>query len=608
MRPRSCLPLSLVGAALLLLTACSDSPPADEPPPPDPDGCAEDELSLGGSCFRPGIAEDACAAGFEWADSACHAILPDSCPPATMARIGELGCVEVGTGCGEGTWGAIVVEPTTVYADATASAAGADGSAAQPFVTIGEAVAAAAPGAIVAIAEGSYNESVQLSAHPVRLWGRCPQLVQIVGGTGPAVVVTAAATGSEIRNVALTAGGDPALSIVGALGVFVGDSWIHDGDGWGIEANATLGDTSVTVERTLVERVTQAGIYGEGATLLVRDSEVREMVAHSQGQGFGIAVFPQVDTARRSTLELDHVVVRDAKDAALNLIGSDVVMRGSVVQRVEPTDDPAWGIGVSIQLSVALWDRANVVIEQSEISHTKNAGVLAIGSDVAVVTTSVHDIATGADGTLGRGIEVEEHAEGAEVAQAVMSVSDSTIRRVFDSGVMVFGSQATLERVLIQDVAPSSEERGGTGAWAQPGFVTGDVPSLMTVRQSLVERVHHAGVGAYFSGLVVDRLVARDVWANPNGTHGDGIMIAGHELSLSHSQVLGSARVGVASFGGRASVESSELRCNAIDLSAQDYDGLPAEVIDQGGNRCGCDGTDEPCQAINAGLEPPSPL
>lgn len=596
-----------MSAALLVLAGCSDNPPAEQPPPPDPDGCAADELSLGGSCVRPGIAEDGCAAGFEWSDSACHAILPDSCPPGAMARIGELGCVEVGTGCGDGTWGDIVVEPTTVYADATATAAGADGSAAQPFVTIGQAVAAAAPGAIVAIAEGSYNETVQLNAHPVRLWGRCPQLTQVASGTGPAVVVTAAGSGSEIRNVALTAGADPAVSIAGALDVYVGDSWIHDGGDWGIEANATFGDTSATVERTLVEGVTQAGIYGEGATLIVRDSEVREMVAHSQGQGFGIAVFPQVDTARRSSLELDHVVVRDAKHAALNLIGADVVMRGSVVQRVEVSDNPEWGLGLSIQLSVALWDRAKVVIEQSEISHTVNAGVLAIGSDVAVVTTSVHDIAS-AFGNLGRGIEVEEHAEGAEVAQAAVSVSDSTIRRVFCSGVMVFGSQATLERVLIQDVAPSSHERGGTGAWVQPGLVTGEVPSLLTVRQSLVERVHHAGVGAYYSALVVDRLVARDVWANPNGTHGDGIMIAGNELSLSHSQVLRSARVGVVSFGGRATVESSELRCNAIDLSAQDYEGLPAEVIDLGGNRCGCNDTDEPCQAINAGLEPPGPL
>ena len=63
------------------------------------------------------------------------------------------------------------------------------------------AVDSAAGGAIVAIAAGNYFEDVDLDK-PVRLWGRCPSMVNIYGSV-VGVWVRSGASGSEIRDLAI---------------------------------------------------------------------------------------------------------------------------------------------------------------------------------------------------------------------------------------------------------------------------------------------------------------------------------------------------------------------------------------------------------------------
>src|SRR5690606_184412 len=128
----------------------------------------------GGACREAGVSPDGCAPGFVH-DGAhgCAAILADGCPAGQMPVLGEPGCQPIAA-CGEGAWGAIPVDGATVHVDASYAGGGSDGSAARPWTRIGEAVASAAPGALVAVAAGTYHEAVVLD-RPVRLWGRCPE-------------------------------------------------------------------------------------------------------------------------------------------------------------------------------------------------------------------------------------------------------------------------------------------------------------------------------------------------------------------------------------------------------------------------------------------------
>ena len=149
-----------------------------DPPTPTPVTCQAGELLVTGdtgepSCLPAGI--PSCAAGFVGDDTGgCVAILPNTaCASGTMALPGETACRPV-TPCGEGTWGEIPVDAGTRHVDPSFGGLG-DGSAGAPYTTIAAAVAAAPPGALIALAAGDYHEQVRVEK-PLTLWGRCPDL------------------------------------------------------------------------------------------------------------------------------------------------------------------------------------------------------------------------------------------------------------------------------------------------------------------------------------------------------------------------------------------------------------------------------------------------
>lgn len=63
--------------------------------------------------------------------------------------------------------------PPTVYVDDAYAGGANDGSESRPWTTIQQAIDAAADGAVIAIAEGSYVADVEIDNKRVRLWGRC---------------------------------------------------------------------------------------------------------------------------------------------------------------------------------------------------------------------------------------------------------------------------------------------------------------------------------------------------------------------------------------------------------------------------------------------------
>src|SRR5262249_42972986 len=137
-------------------------------------GCAPGEMALeDGTCRaaglppdtpKPGptaeptagIPPDGCAEGFAYdGDARCLPILPNApCPDGMYAVPGETSCHAVGT-CGAAPWGDAPVGATTQYVDA-AFVGLSDGSALSPWKTIQDAADAAAPGALIAIAAGTY--------------------------------------------------------------------------------------------------------------------------------------------------------------------------------------------------------------------------------------------------------------------------------------------------------------------------------------------------------------------------------------------------------------------------------------------------------------------
>ena len=134
-----------------------------------------------------GIPPEACGPYFAAdGEGSCDPVLPaGDCPVGQLAVVGEAACQPVAP-CGPGVWAGIPTEPSTQYVDQSHQGP-STGSQSQPWTTIAEAVAAAAPNAIVAIGPGTYVESLVVEAERVRLWGKCPAEVAVVAAETDAI-------------------------------------------------------------------------------------------------------------------------------------------------------------------------------------------------------------------------------------------------------------------------------------------------------------------------------------------------------------------------------------------------------------------------------------
>lgn len=628
--------------------------------------CAPGELlGDGGTCLRPGIAEGQCGAGFTHdGDAGCEPVLPASaCSAAQMAVPGDASCRSVSP-C------PISDAPTagnTQYVDAGFGGT-SNGSAQAPWTTIAQAVSAAADGAVIAIAAGTYAQSVSLSK-PVRLWGACSEAVFLTGG------VTITADGAELHALAIT-GSQAGVSVDGATGIVLERVRVHD-TGWiGVDLRDDLGPTSVIIEDSLVENATSVGVYAEGSEVTLRRTEVRNV--QSLGGDFGYGVSGRVDaaTGRRSRFTFEQAHVHGLTTAGVLGWGVDVTMDDSVVSDVGPRPmDGAFGYAVGVERDATTGERSAATIRGSVIEKASFCGVCTWDSELEMDRSVVRDITSEvASGEFGWGVKSLDIALD-EPLRPVLSVQRTLIERTQQMGLGLFGTDATVRQIVVRDVAGrTSDGRFGhlisaqstfeteesshldlRGAKLQRGFEVGlaalgatidaeavlvedvsprpdglfgaplaiardivrDIPAGGTVRQVVLDGGHTAGFAVLGADVEATDLVVRDIRPDLySDQFGDGVIASSFifsptlyetSLSLARATVEGAPRAGIASFSSMVSVSESALECNAIDLDAEPV--LDGEVVleNGGGNRCGCGQDQEECKVLQTGLEPPTP-
>ncbi|MBW2459931.1 MAG: right-handed parallel beta-helix repeat-containing protein, partial [Deltaproteobacteria bacterium] len=307
--------------------------------------CESSEIELAdGSCVLPGVPPSECGTGFEPDGvSGCAPILPpDVCPDGMMAIVGETLCREVAP-CGDAPWGAIPVEPDTVYVDGSYGGGDSDGSAERPWVGVQEAIDAATPGAIVAVAAGTYLEDLILQDKSVRLWGRCPTMVQLAGtgAMSQTVLILDGAAQTEVHRVSVTGPG-LGFAVSGSENVELTELRIHDTGASGLETVDVVGPTGVTLRGSLIERATQAGIHVAGATLAVEGTAIRDTaVPADDDSGYGIAC-PDGDQGP-SQLTVRQSVIERNTGVGINIVASSATIEETVVRDSLPTADGTFG-------------------------------------------------------------------------------------------------------------------------------------------------------------------------------------------------------------------------------------------------------------------------
>jgi hypothetical protein len=550
------------------MSACGGEDVVDGEPATSP-ACAALEITVAdGECARPGIPLDGCADGFVH-DGAygCNPTLPvETCPPGLMAVPGETVC-RVVKPCGAGTWGDIPIEVDAQHVDASYVGADSDGSSTRPWTKITDAIVAATPGAMVAIAEGSYGEDVDIGKR-VRLWGVCPEKVEVVGQAAIAtLLMRASASGTELHGMAVR-GPQIGIAIGGANQVLLEGVWVHD-TGWrGVAAE--LNAEGARIENSLIESAEEVGIALSGADAEMIGSVVRATRPRSAGQLLGRGVSVQLscgqtgcDPTTRPHALIQGSVIEGNHEFGMYLSAADATVEGSVVRNTVPRASDSW-----------------------------------FGRGIHITPSCLDDICDPS-------------------TRANVTIRGTIVERNHESAVTVMGSDAVLETTVLRTTWPRVlDQRGGNGINIQlTCSITGCIPSSranVRLTRSLVEDVNESGVLVANSDSTLVDSVVRLVRTRPDGSLGDGVASIAFNgpatVNVERSLIHEIARAGIASFGSSGGITASTITCTAFPLNGEDYDGQEFALQDRGGNKCGCPAASQQCRILSAGLTPPDAL
>jgi hypothetical protein len=602
-------------AFVLALAGCSDEPstPAETAPAadagPPPIGCKPGETTLpDASCLAAGIPEDGCAAGFEpTGDGSCAPVMPAAtCESGHIAVPGDTSCRPVAP-CEEGRWGGVPIEPDTVYVDAGwVGTEPSDGSEERPYRTMQEGVDAAPHGAIVAVAAGTYAEDV-LVASPVRIWGRCPELVEVVG-TGASIGALELHGGSdhsEVHRIAVR-GANTGIFVIGAEEIVLDQLWVHDTEDRGIDVERGFGATSVLVKDTLVERTTELGVFVSGTEVTIASSAIRSSQP-IEGQ-FGRAIQVQRDPAdgQRGHVTVIGSALQHNHEISIYNASSDVRVEGSWIHDTREGAVTRSGWGIAAQVDDAGAARPSLEVIASVVDGSLQTGVYVSGGHLLVERTVVRNVAPTVAQVGVRGISVELALKGTDRGMAL--VRSSLIERCHGAGLAALGADATVESTRVRDSLPNDDETVGRGVQAQ---TQRGQAGHITLRSSVVERSGDAGVFAVASTVIAEDVLI-DQTMGVGDSFGDGLaalwLDAPAHIELSRTMVRQSNRAGVSNFASSVVIRDTTLECNPIQLDAEKLIGIEATFEDGGGNVCGCEGELESCQVLSSSLVPPEPL
>jgi hypothetical protein len=459
-----------------------------------------------GSCLAIGVLPEQCGEGFDATpEGGCEPRLPDApCLDGELALPGDDSCQPL-TACGEGKWGTIPVEASTVYVEANSS--GGDGSAAAPFATISEAIGAAQPGAIVAVAAGVYPDYVHMAGKAVRLWGRCPTMTEVVGLAQQqfAIDIEVGASGSEVHALAVTG---PALgiSVSGAEDVVIDSVWLHDLGNYGFDIEDALGPTSVSARRLLVERATKAGVYVADSTTNLAELVVRDTQPDGLGR-YGRGINLEGSTGGFVT-QVSHCVIQHNREAGIYALGAVLSVQDCLVADTAPqVADGSFGRGINLQ-------GAAFELRRSVVRHAVEQGVLVAAESTADLEAVVVSDIESQLGTGRRGM-------GIAVQAASLQLRDSLVVRTRSIGVAALDSQVTVERSIVRDTDAAADGLFGDGLVATL-METGSIPEL-SVTDSIVAGSLRAGVANFGSAVVIGRVSLECNTIHLNGEPAQGL-------------------------------------------------------------------------------------
>ncbi|MBW2525041.1 MAG: right-handed parallel beta-helix repeat-containing protein [Deltaproteobacteria bacterium] len=521
--------------------------------------CPPGEVPLrGGGCEPAGVRPSGCAEGFEHdGTDRCVPVLPAAdCDGGTMALPGDATCQPVAE-CGSAPWGDIPVGPDTVYVDASYAGGEGNGTAAQPFTTIEQALQVAPSGALVAIAAGTYDEAPVITGQPVSLWGRCPDLVTVRAPAGPAATIMVRQSGVELRGLSLT-GSSRGVDAADAAGLVLDRLRVHDTPEFGI---GLFRVSSAVIRRVLIERTTKAGIYLGGSTATLEDSVVRE-VAESGGFGVGVSAQAESATERGSELAMRRVVVANTVTYGILATSSRLQLDGVAVRDVSPGDGRGDGLA-TFTSSITPDVHPDTSVRGSWISGANDYGVVQVAGALSIADTVVEE----GQGALSIGMVALQSDDGTELPS--LSIRRTTVSGHATGGVGLEG-HGNVFGLVVRSCGESSAGFALQSAGAQ----SSNTPGSLELRHSVLQGNGRLGLSIFGADVTARGVHIADMQADPTGEYGRCVQVRpsyeqGTAASLDAESLLLERCREVAFVNGAAdtAVRDSEIRDVAASVS-----------------------------------------
>lgn len=377
---------------------------------------------------------------------------PQVCPQGEAHFVGTSGCRPVGVTCPSGEFAQGLPASNVLYVRPGGTG---NGTQAEPFGTINEALGQAMDGTVIALAAGTYDEVVRLKTG-VTLQGACAARTWIRPSTSGGASVRVPA---DVTNAAL-------------VGVGIGPS---DNAGAVIQGHARL-------EGVVVEQAMAAGILVAGGRLVAQDTVVRGTRPQMDGTlGGGVTVLEGSEaTFRRAVFEANH-------QYGLTLVGSQVELLDVASRANQEGAIPGLGAGVVVQAGGILLG------ERIELSNGLGVGALvADGAELDLIDAVIRGTRGVRPSDQGFGISLDESR--VSLRRTVVIDSEGTAIGVPEAG------DLTLANVVVADVVPTPDNPG----WAV-GVSAGGSARLML---SHVRISGTAAAGLSVNGQLSDPLGA----------------------------------------------------------------------------------------------------
>jgi hypothetical protein len=553
-----------------------------------------------------------------------------------MAVPGDAACRPV-MACTAEKWGELPVDAATQYVDAFYTGSDSDGSAAKPWQSIADAMAAVAPGGLIALAEGIYVEDVYIADRPIRLWGVCPDKVAIVGdgSSYAAVNVREFADGTEIGGVTVR-GPTDGIQVAGSQDVLIDRVRVHGPASSGISVQQYLGTGGARIVGSLIEESHGHGVIVFGSAVSIAESVVRGTLPENNLRGVGVHAQLTCDNgvcdpAARASVTVTRSVVEQNQKLGVSVGAVDMTLEGTVVRGTMPeavSQLGGRGIGAEdcgSQTGCATIARANLVVKGSLVEQNHETGVSVSGSDATIENTVVRgNLPRPSDGVFGVGMSLQLSCTTVETCDPATrsngTVRASLIQENHEVGLLVGASDATIESTVVRGTLPrASDQIAGRGIditlLCPPSGCVAGARGRATVTSSLIDRNHDLGLHIAGSDAEVDAVVVRQTLAlAANGSYGDGIAVTAlgtpipASAKITRAHVEGSARAGVANFGAHVAIGTSRLLCNVFDLEGETSEDSPFSFEELGELSCGCPEADGRCVALSTGIQSPAPI